>query len=63
MNLFALINVKENGRSEGMSWCNCGRALEEAFDMLGFNSENSEQRKALQELCNERFCNFTGRIQ
>ena len=24
-NLFALINVKENGRSEGMSRCNCGR--------------------------------------
>ena len=27
-NLFALINVKENGRSEGMSRCNYGRALE-----------------------------------
>ena len=23
-NLFALINVKENGRSEGTSRCNCG---------------------------------------
>ena len=51
------------GVTVAMSRCKCGRALEEAFNMLGFNSENSEQRKALQELCNERFCNFTGRIR
>ena len=33
-----------------MSRCNCGRAREEAFNMLGFNSENSEQQKALAEI-------------
>ena len=49
-NLFVLINVKENGRSVGMSRCNCGRAWEEAFNILGFNSENSELQKALAEI-------------
>ena len=38
-----------------MSRCNCGRAREEAFNMLGFNSEKSEQQKALAEICKERF--------
>ena len=33
-----------------MSRCNCGRAREEAFNMLGLNSENSEQQKALAEI-------------
>ena len=33
-----------------MSRCNCGRAREEAFNMLGYNSENSEQQKALAEI-------------
>ena len=33
-----------------MSRCNYGRAREEAFNMLGLNSENSEQQKALAEI-------------
>ena len=33
-----------------MSRCNCGRAREEAFNMLGFNSENSEQQNALAKI-------------
>ena len=46
-----------------MSRCNCGRAREEAFNMLGFNSENSEQQKALAEIMQgEVFVFLTGRI-
>ena len=33
-----------------MSRCNYGRAREEALNMLGYNSENSEQQKALAEI-------------
>ena len=51
-NLFELMNIKENGKSVGMSRCNCGRAREEAFNMLGF-SRNYARRG---------FCNLTGRI-
>ena len=52
-NLFELINVKENGRSVAMSRCNCGRAREEAFNMLGF----------IRNYARSGFCNLTGRIR